>query len=79
MSCLKQLLVYGLYGFVQRSICAKLESRVQGTAIVCCSKGNDEIDCNTSSSKAHGSRGEFSFSGPQSILNWGPFWKVRDD
>jgi len=23
-------------------------------------------------------RGEFSFSGPQVILNWGPFWKVCD-
>jgi len=23
-------------------------------------------------------RGEFSFSGPWAILNWGPFWKVRD-
>jgi len=22
-------------------------------------------------------RGEFSFSGPQAILNWGPFWKVH--
>ena len=24
-------------------------------------------------------RGEFSFSGPSAILNWGPFWKVCDD
>jgi len=24
-------------------------------------------------------RGEFSFSGPWALLNWGPFWKVRDD